>query len=119
MPVETEEIISVNKDAARRKARRAGKRVAGFVSEKVASQGHAARRKVEKVVSQGHAARRKVGQARRRAAGLVSKRISATGGSVGRRASKASKVAAAKILEAAIEISRKQQEVLEKLKTRL
>ena len=105
MPVETEEIISVNKDAARRKARRAGKRVAGFVSEKVASQ--------------GRAARRKVGQARKRAAGLVSKRISAASDSVGRRASKVPKVAAAKILDAAIEISRKQHAILEKLKTRL
>ena len=105
MSVKTEEIISVNKDAARRKAARAGRRVAGFVSEKVASQGSAARRKVD--------------QARRRAAGLVSKRISATSGNVGRRASTVSKVAAAKILDAAIEISRKQQAVLEKLKTRL
>lgn len=101
----TEEIISVNKEAAKRKARRAGKRAAGFVSQRVAST--------------GRAAKEKVGQARQRAVRVVSKRVASTGNAVMRRASTAHRAAAARFLDAAIEISRKQQAVLEKLKTRL
>ena len=100
----TEEIVSVNKEAARRKAKRAGKRVAGYVSEQVAAKGRAAKGRAK--------------QAGKRAAGVVSRRVASTGDAVRRRASRAGKAAATRLLDAGIEISRKQQAALEKLKTR-
>ena len=101
----SEEIVSLNKGAARRKAKQAGKRLAGYVSEQVASKGRAAK---------GRAKR-----AGRRAAGAVSTRVASTRDSVRRRASSAGKAAAKRLLDAGIEISRKQQAALEKLKTRI
>ncbi len=101
----TEKIVSVNKSAVRRKARRAGKRVAGYVSKEAASKGRAAKGRAE--------------QAGRRAAGAMSQRVASTKAAVRRKASRASRSAAAKLLEVGIELSRRQQAALEKLKTRI
>lgn len=100
----TEEIIVVNKAAARRKVGRAGKRVAGYVSEQAGSTGRAAKRRAKRAGT--------------RAAGALSRRVVSTRDAMKRRASKAGKAAAAKLLDAGIEISRRQQAALEKLKTR-
>jgi hypothetical protein len=101
--VVSEEIVSLNKEAARRKAKQAGKRLAGYVSEQAAAKGRAAKGKAKR--------------AGKRAAGLVSSRVASSRDAVRRRASTAGKTAATKLLEAGIEISRKQQAALEKLKT--
>jgi hypothetical protein len=101
----TEEIVSVNKGAARRKAGRAGKRVAGYVSKQVASKGRAAKGRAER--------------AGKSAAGAVSRRVASTKAAVRRKATRAGRSAAAKLLEAGIELSRRQQAALEKLKTRI
>jgi len=97
----TEEIVRVDKEAARRKVRRAGRRVA----EEVASKGREARRKVERVG--------------KRTARAVSKRVTSKRDAVRRRAATAGKAAAAKLIDAGIEISRRQQAALEKLKNQL
>jgi hypothetical protein len=98
-----EEIVSVNKEAARRRAKRAGKRVAGYVSEQVASKGRAAKGRAR--------------QAGTRAAGALSQRVVSTRDAVRRRASSVGKSAATKLLDAGIEVSRKQQAALEMLKS--
>jgi len=97
----TQEIVRVDKEAARRKVRRAGRRVA----EEVASNGREARRKVEHVG--------------KRTARAMSRRVASKRDAVRRGAATAGKAAAAKLLDAAIEISRRQQTALEKLKTHL
>ena len=97
----TEEIVRVDKEAARRKVQRAGRRVA----EEVASKGREARQKVERVG--------------KRTARAVSNRVASKRDAVRRRAATAGKAAAAKLLDAGIEITRLQQVALEKLKNQL
>jgi hypothetical protein len=98
-------MVSVNKEAVKRKARRAGKRAKGYVSERVAS--------TRRVAGE------KVGRVRERAARAVAERVVATGGAVRRRTTAAHRAAATRILDAAIAMSRKQQDVLERIKVRL
>ena len=93
----TQEIVKVNREEARRRVQRA--------AEGVASKGRAAKRMVEGVG--------------KRTARAVSSRVASKRDAVRRRAATAGKAAAVKLVDAGIEISRRQQAALEKLKTLL
>ena len=100
----SDKVISVNKAAARRKAARAGRRVASYVSEQAAEKGSAAKRKAK--------------SAGRKAASSVARRASAQRDALKRKASSARKAAVSRLVDKGLEVSRKQQAALEKLKER-